>query len=62
MRLPGRLGFFLELTVAISEKGVNRRFRIFEGCVIAVVDDRPRHAAENRLDHIKEQSACPTTR
>jgi len=50
--LSGSLGVLLEIGIPISEVLIDCRLCDIHRLVIAVVDDRTRHATEDRLDHV----------
>src|ERR1700686_5641517 len=56
--LPGSLGMLPEIGIPISEVTIDCRLCDIHRLVIAVVDNRTRHATEDRLDHIQELSGC----
>ena len=56
--LPGSLGMLLEIGIPIFEVSTDCRLCDIHRLIVAVVDDRTRHATEDRLDYIQELSAC----
>ena len=55
--LPSSLGMLLEIGIPISEVLIDSRLCDIHGLVVTVVDDRTRHATEDRLDYVQELSA-----
>ena len=45
------------MRIPICEVLIDRRLCVVQRLVIAVVDDRPSHAAEHGLDHVEELGA-----
>ena len=52
--LASALGVQAKMVIALCKITINCRLSVVFGLVIAIVDDRSRHAAKNRLDHIQE--------
>ncbi len=54
--LPGPLWMFAKMVISLLKVTIYGFHCRRDRGVVAMVDDSPRHAAEDRLDHVKELS------
>jgi hypothetical protein len=51
---PGTLGRREKMVISFDEVTIDREHRFLDTSVVAIMNDRPCHPAENRLDYIQK--------